>query len=253
MNDFITNGTEIKQRIISEINNSVQCIYLAMAYFTDRDIANAIIESKFRGVFVDVILSSNQQNQNIKSLFLDAGIKVHSFDTGDARGIMHHKFCLIDNKIVMNGSFNYSYNASTNNVENIQVSDNLSTYTQFHDEFERLKYNIDNNLDLNEVNQMPKIEEVLQPMNPVETFLKQLNFLVFSSSELDTEVYKKNGYEKSKENLGNIDIFRTEYIDIKEQLRTFATNNRLGSKKNILSTNISNVFENAKSKIEQEK
>jgi hypothetical protein len=253
MNDFITNGTEIKQRIISEINNSVQCIYLAMAYFTDRDIANAIIESKYRGVFVDVILSSNQQNQNIKSLFLDAGIKLHSFDTGDARGIMHHKFCLIDNKIVMNGSFNYSYNASTNNVENIQVSDNLSTYTQFHDEFERLKYNIDNNLDLNEVNQMTKIEEVLQPMNPVETFLKQLNFLVFSSSELDTEVYKKNGYEKSKENLGNIDIFRTEYIDIKEQLRTFATNNSLGSKKNILSTNISNVFENAKSKIEQEK
>ena len=136
MNDFITNGTEIKQRIISEINNSVQCIYLAMAYFTDRDIANAIIESKYRGVFVDVILSSNQQNQNIKSLFLDAGIKVHSFDTGDVRGIMHHKFCLIDNKIVMNGSFNYSYNASTNNVENIQVSDSLSTYTQFHDEFD---------------------------------------------------------------------------------------------------------------------
>ena len=148
MNDFISKGTEIKQRIISEINNSGQCIYLAMAYFTDKDIANALIETSNRGVIVDVILSSNLQNDNVKSLLLDAGIKVHSFDTGDARGIMHHKFCLIDNKIVINGSFNYSYNASTNNVENIQVSDDLSTYTQFHDEFDRLKFNIDNNLDL---------------------------------------------------------------------------------------------------------
>jgi len=58
MNDIITNGTEIKQRIISEINNAQQCIYLAMAWFTDRDIANTII-GKGRNVTVDIILSSN--------------------------------------------------------------------------------------------------------------------------------------------------------------------------------------------------
>ena len=34
MNDLITNGTEIKQRIVSEINNAKQCIHVAMAWFT---------------------------------------------------------------------------------------------------------------------------------------------------------------------------------------------------------------------------
>ncbi len=254
MNDFISNGTEIKQRIISEIGNSIQCIYLAMAYFTDRDIAGALIESSKRGVFVDVILSSNLQNETIKTLLVEAGIKVHSFETGDARGIMHHKFCLIDNKIVINGSFNYSYNASTNNVENIQVSDNLSTYSQFHDEFERLKYNIDNNLDLTETNRIEmNNESPTSNMGPVEAFQKQLNYLVFSSAETDTEAYKKNGFRISKENLGNIDIFRTEYNDIKEQIRAFAANDNLGSKKNILSTNILNAFESTKANLNEDK
>jgi hypothetical protein len=54
MNDLITNGTEIKQLIITEISNTQQCIYLAMAYFTDRDIAMAIVETKNRNVIVDV-------------------------------------------------------------------------------------------------------------------------------------------------------------------------------------------------------
>lgn len=253
MNDFISKGAEIKQRIISEINNSGQCIYLAMAYFTDKDIANALIETSNRGVIVDVILSSNLQNDNVKSLLLDAGIKVHSFDTGDARGIMHHKFCLIDNKIVINGSFNYSYNASTNNVENIQVSDDLSTYNQFHDEFDRLKFNIDNNLDLNDTTQKINNDEPTKQMGPIEAFQKQLNYLVFSSSETDTEIYKKNGFRLSKENLGNIDIFRTEFNDIKEQIRAFASNDNLGSKKNILSTNILNAFEDTKSNLNLDK
>ena len=43
MNDILTNGAEIKQRIISEIQKANLNIFLAMAWFTDRDIANAII------------------------------------------------------------------------------------------------------------------------------------------------------------------------------------------------------------------
>ena len=116
MNDIITNGTEIKRRIIFEINSARHCIYVAMAWFTDRDIAAAIIEAKNRNVTVDIILSSNAQNEIVKLMLRGANINVHAFETGDARGIMHHKFCLIDNKISINGSYNYSYNASNNTV-----------------------------------------------------------------------------------------------------------------------------------------
>lgn len=254
MSDLITNGTEIKQRIISEINNANQCVYLAMAYFTDRDIAMAIVEAKNRNIIVDIILSSNAQNETVKLMLKGAGISVHAFDTGDSRGIMHHKFCLIDDKISINGSYNYSLNASNNNVENIQISDDIAIYSQFLNEFERLKYNIDNRIAVNESVNLPdtKIKEV-QPMNIIDIFSKQLHSLVYSAAQIDTEKYKANGYATSKESGGNIDIFRTEYNNIKERIRTYATDEGLGSMKNVLTSNISIAFESSKTNLETEK
>lgn len=254
MNDLITSGTDIKQRIILEINNAQQCIYLAMAYFTDRDIAMAIVDAKNRNVIVDIILSSNAQNETVKLMLKGAGINVHAFDTGDARGIMHHKFCLIDNKISINGSYNYSLNASNNNVENIQVSDDINSYSQFLSEFERLKYNIDNRIAVNEQSIIPetKIPET-QPMNIIDTFSKQLHSLVYSAAQIDTEKYKSKGYQTSKENKGNLDIFRTEYNTIKEEIRSYATDEGLGNIKNTLSSNISIAYESTKINLDSEK
>ncbi|MGJ8594140.1 MAG: phospholipase D-like domain-containing protein [Aquaticitalea sp.] len=254
MTELITNGLVIKQRIISEINSSKQCIYLAMAYFTDRDIAMAIIEAKSRNVTVDVILSSNAQNETVKLMLKGANISVHAFDTGDTRGIMHHKFCLIDNKISINGSYNYSLNASNNNVENIQVSDDLNTYSQFLSEFERLKYNIDNHIAVNDTSTIPEPAlQQLQPINIIDTFSQRLHSLVYSAAQIDPEEYKTKGYDTSKENLGNIDIFRTEYNTIKERIRSYATDEGLGNIRNILTSNISIAYDSTTTNLETEK
>jgi len=253
MNDIITNGTEIKQRIVSELNNSKQFVYLAMAFFTDRDIANAIIGAKSRNVTVDIILSSNAQNETVKQMFREANINVHAFDTGDERGMMHHKFCLIDNKITINGSYNYSYNASNNNVENIHVSDDFAIHKQFLAEFERLKYNIDNNIAVYTETQITKNMEQLKTVNPVDSFAQQLHNLVFLSAQINTEDYKKQGYEKSKEKQGSIDIFKAEYNNIKEQILIYAADDSLSSKKNILTSNINIAFESKKAELEADK
>lgn len=253
MNDIIINGTEIKQRIISEINNARQCIYLAMAWFTDRDIANAIIGAKNRNVAVDIILSSNAQNETVKLMFKEVNISVHSFDTGDERGLMHHKFFLIDNRISINGSFNYSYNASNNNVENIQVSDDYATYKQLFAEFERLKYNIDNNIDVNITTQIKKNMPDLQPTNLIDSFSQQLSNLVYISAQFNIDEYKIRGYEASKENRGSVEIFKTEYLNIIQQISVYATDDSLSSKKNTLMNNVNIAFENKKAEIESDK
>jgi PLD-like domain len=254
MNDIVTNGSEIKQRILSEINNARQSIYLAMAWFTDRDIATAIIEAKNKGLTIDIILSSNVQNETVKLMLKGANITVHAFETGDARGIMHHKFCLIDNKITINGSYNYSYNASNNNVENIHVSDNSETYSQLLSEFERLKYKIDNRIDVNSTIQPleTKIPKV-QTINIIDTFFQQLHNLVYSSSQINAEDYKKKGKDTSKECQGNIDIFKTEYSKIKEEIKAYATDDSLSNKKSILTSNISSAYESTLTNLNAEK
>lgn len=254
MNDLITNGTEIKQRIISEITKATQCVYVAVAWFTDRDIANAIITAKSRNVIVDIILSSNANNEEVIRMLKNTGISVHAFDTGDARGLMHHKFCLFDNKISINGSFNFSYNASKNNVENIVVSDDTSLYEQFFTEFEQLKYNIDNQMALNTVSTTPEIKVPdVQPINIIDTFSQRLHNLVYSAAQIDTEKYRQQGYDNSRENKGNLDIFRTEYETIKERIRTYATDEGLGNMKNVMNSNVSIAYESTKTNLETEK
>lgn len=254
MNDLLTNGIEIKQRIISEINKARQCIYIAMAYFTDREIAMAIVDAKNRNITIDVILSSNAQNETVKLMLRGAGINVHAFETGDSRGIMHHKFCLIDSRVSINGSYNYSLNASNNNIENIQISDDTETYSKFLNEFERLKYNIDNRIAVNETTITSEVNSPKNnPSNVIEDFSQQLHNLVYSAAQIDTEKHKKDGYETSKESGGNIDIFRTEYNTIKERIRTYATDEGLGSLKNILNSNISIAYESTRTNLEIEK
>lgn len=258
MNDIITNGTEIKQRIISEIEKASQNIFVAMAWFTDRDIANAIINAKKRNITVDIILSSNAQNETVKQMFKAENISIHAFETGDERGMMHHKFCLIDNKISINGSYNYSYNASNNNVENIQVTDDLNTYRQLFAEFERLKYNIDHQIDVN-INSANSMEQVItktktvQPINTADSFSQQLSNLIYTTANINTESYRKQGYDNSKESFGSIDIFKAHYDEIKEQIKMFATDDTLSSKKDIISQNINSAFESKKAEIDTDK
>jgi hypothetical protein len=258
MNDILTNGSEIKQRIISEIEKAYQNIFLAMAWFTDRDIANAIIAAKNRNINVDIILSSNAQNETVKQMFKESNVSIHAFETGDERGMMHHKFCLIDNKISINGSYNYSYNASNNNVENIQVSDDPNTYRQLLAEFERLKYNIDHQIDVN-INSANPMEQVITKSKPVQTintadsFSQQLSNLIYATANINTESYRNQGYENSKDSAGSIEIFSTNYGEIKEQIKTYATNDTLSSKKSIITQNINSAFESKKAELEKDK
>lgn len=254
MNVILTNGTEIRQRIILEINNASQSINLAMAYFTDREIAMAIVGAKNRNVIVEVILSSDIRNETVKLMLRGANILVHAFDTGDNRGIMHHKYCLIDNRITISGSYNYSINASTNNVENIQISDDLSTYSQFLDEFNRLKYKIENHINVNTITEV--VSDIPQPterMNIIDSFSQQLHNLIYSSSEINTEQYKIQGYETSKKCHGSIDIFKTEINNINEEIKVLTTDESLNNKKSILISNISNAYESAKTALNSEK
>jgi hypothetical protein len=256
MNEILTNGSEIKFRIIEEINKSRRIICLAMAFFTDRDIANAIIGAKKRNVAVDIILSSNAQNETVKQMFKDEDVSIHAFETGDERGMMHHKFCLIDDNITINGSYNYSYNASNNNVENIHISDDYSIYKQFLNEFEKLKYNIEHNISVNDNSIISKKMDQPQTINnqsQIDSFSNQLYNIVYLSAQIDIDEYKKLGYTKSKENNGSVEIFKSEFNNLKEQIRLFKLDDSLNSKKNTLLSSIQAAYENKKEDVQFEK
>jgi phosphatidylserine/phosphatidylglycerophosphate/cardiolipin synthase-like enzyme len=51
---------------------------------------------------------------------------------------LHHKLIIVDNRIVITGSLNYSTNADTSNDENAIVIDNPNIASLYLQEFERV-------------------------------------------------------------------------------------------------------------------
>lgn len=133
---LFSNGQECKSKIIESISDSKSKIRLAMAYFTDRDIANELIVASQRGVSIIVVLSDDLGN-NIIDSSINKFCKVIIHEV-DGRGLMHHKFCIIDDKLLIHGSYNYTYNALNNNEESLNITDSEYLINQYSIIFENL-------------------------------------------------------------------------------------------------------------------
>ena len=60
---------------------------------------------------------------------------------GTRGGVMHNKFCIIDNQVVLQGSYNWTKNAETRNDESVTVLRNPKRASDFSVQFKQLKNN----------------------------------------------------------------------------------------------------------------
>jgi uncharacterized protein YfaP (DUF2135 family) len=137
---------KIKQSIISDLKNSNEQIQIAVAWFTNHEFYDVLIKKLHQGVKVTLIIINDPINNRIGGLdwqnFIKCGGQLHfSFYPK----IMHHKFCIIDDKIVYNGSFNWTYSADKINRENsIRYFQNTLVTEAFKHEFKELTLTLKN-------------------------------------------------------------------------------------------------------------
>jgi phosphatidylserine/phosphatidylglycerophosphate/cardiolipin synthase-like enzyme len=126
-----------KNSVIDEIKNAKAEILIAMYYFTDNDITNAVCESKKRGVNIRVVLDKSQKvgkyNKSVRLVENDIPVR---YDTRD--GLMHDKFAVIDDTVLVTGSFNWTKSADEKNRENIMIIKNPEIAKIFSNEFEEI-------------------------------------------------------------------------------------------------------------------
>ena len=122
--------------ILNEIQNSKREILIAVAWFTQRDLFNAVLVAIDRGVKVSLILINDIINRNEYgldfSLYLQKGGKLCFADS--KKVLMHNKFCLFDCQLLITGSYNWTYAAEQRNAENIIVTDEINVchdYTNY--------------------------------------------------------------------------------------------------------------------------
>ena len=130
----------IRNLIIDNIRASKSEIKIAVAWFTQRQLFDSVLDALERGVKVSLIMMKDFINCGIYGLplqsFVDKGGLLH-FVT--SRGwTMHNKFCLFDNSMVISGSYNWTYSAETRNAENVIATDDDDVCSRFDDYFNRL-------------------------------------------------------------------------------------------------------------------
>ena len=132
--------------IVKSIENAEQSINIAMYSLTDSEISRAIVRAKERGVVIRIYLDSKEVNaEHSKSrFFIKEGIE--NIRLSSNRYLMHNKFAIIDNKIVITGSYNWTASAGQRNDENLLVLDEEKIVKKYQDYFYYLwdnKYSIE--------------------------------------------------------------------------------------------------------------
>lgn len=122
--------TAIENKILKQLNTAVNTIYVCMAWFTNDKFRTVLEKKQEEGVDVKVIIYRDGVNST-------QGVDLSKLHFKEMRspkgGIMHNKFCIIDNHVVITGSYNWTTHAELRNEENILIVEdwkNANAYTR---------------------------------------------------------------------------------------------------------------------------
>lgn len=106
--------SDIERHILEFLDMAVASIDVCVAWFTIEELRDKLLEKAKDGVKVRVIIYQDGVNQT-KGVDL-SGLN-HKEYRGERGGIMHDKFCVIDNVHTICGSYNWTKNAEDKNDE----------------------------------------------------------------------------------------------------------------------------------------
>jgi hypothetical protein len=139
---FFNNPQEriIQDQLISLLEQATNSFKIAMAWFTNNEIFDVLLKKQSNPGFSTELIVLNDRINNKKEgvdfqkLIANKG----SFYYSDVDKMVHHKFCIIDNKIVVTGSYNWTYYAEQRNWENVIVISEPEAVNAYIQEFDKI-------------------------------------------------------------------------------------------------------------------
>lgn len=131
----------IRSILLQNLNKAENTIIVAVYWFTNLELFEALLDKLREGIDVKLIIHNDFINNRNNGLpfqkFIDNGGEFHFSNNENP---MHNKFCVIDGKTLINGSYNWTYYAENKNRENVLLIENeKETIQAFTLEFETLK------------------------------------------------------------------------------------------------------------------
>lgn len=216
----INDNKAIYARIQRELLQASSEILIATAWFTDEDLFNTLSIKLEEGVHVEIIIADNQENEKLafEKLVAKGAIVYKVKSTG--YGTMNQKFAVIDRRIALHGSYNWTVNAKKNNHESIISTDHKETINSLLENFINIRNRIQ------EQNGEPVLKNetsIIHPEHPkgipVENFLKAgeafeniLDSMISAEvRNFDRKLLRDYGFERCKSTSGDHQVLHKAF------------------------------------------
>ncbi|MDA9261903.1 phospholipase D-like domain-containing protein [Flavobacteriales bacterium] len=127
----------LEKKVLTNLANSKTEVKIAVELFTNPVFFKTLIKLNENGVKIELVLSDDSMNfTNPKVNFqklIDLGIKIK---VTKSPNLMHNNFCVIDERLVVTGSYSWTLKAEYYNFENIIVSNDKELINDYLDCFQ---------------------------------------------------------------------------------------------------------------------
>jgi hypothetical protein len=133
----------IQTEIIEVLQSAQYQIRIAVAWFTDSQLFDILLTKAKKGVKIELLLANNFINHessiNYEQLNQWGGSVTFIGNDSEKAPLMHNKFCIIDDEILVFGSYNWTRKAQSNHESITIIEGNRDLIIDFNQEFEKIR------------------------------------------------------------------------------------------------------------------
>ncbi|MDH4200588.1 MAG: phospholipase D-like domain-containing protein [Spirochaetia bacterium] len=135
MGNYQASGEKIENSIASLIINARQSVYMAVYNFDSQVLLASLVEAKNRRLNIQIVGDYNELNSNGYRALVSAGFEIIA---GNQNAIAHNKFIVIDQKIVVAGTGNFTHSGFYQNDNNFIIITDPEIASIYAQEFRQM-------------------------------------------------------------------------------------------------------------------
>jgi phosphatidylserine/phosphatidylglycerophosphate/cardiolipin synthase-like enzyme len=128
----------LQAAVAAEIGRAREEVRVAMYHFTSERLAAALGERRRAGATVRLLLDAAQSDPEFVRGLRAAGLEVRLVKPRGEEARFHHKFCVLDGRTVVTGSYNWTYRGDAANHENLVTLRDARAAAEFSREFDAI-------------------------------------------------------------------------------------------------------------------
>ena len=133
---YFTPGNNVESAIAQQIDAARIRIQVQAFSFTNPLIVHALADARARGVEVTVLLDKSNRNQKYSAADFTSHAGIETL-IDDKHAIAHNKIMIIDDCIVITGSYNFTRAAEKSNAENLVIIESIPIARQYQQNWQK--------------------------------------------------------------------------------------------------------------------